>query len=55
MIGVAGLFGVVIGAVVAYASDRYPAHIETLETMAGFLVLAGFAAAGYALSTLIIV
>jgi hypothetical protein len=54
MIGIAGLFSVVLGAIVAYASDRHPSHIVALETLTGLLVLAGFAAAGYALSTLII-
>jgi hypothetical protein len=53
MIGVMGLFSVVVGAIVAYAADRYPAYIETLETAAGLLVLGGFAVAGYTLSTLI--
>ena len=55
MIGVTGLFSVVIGAIVAYASDRYPSHIEALETAAGLLVLGGFAAAGFALSSFVIV
>ncbi len=55
MIGIVGLFGVIIGAIVAYASDRHPSHTEALETLAGLLVLAGFAAAGYALSSLVIV
>jgi hypothetical protein len=54
MIGVVGLFSVVVGAIFAYASDRHSRHIEAFETLAGFLVLTGFAAAGYALSTLII-
>ncbi len=55
MIGVVGLLSVIVGAVVAYASERYPAYIEALETAAGILVLGGFAVAGYALSTLVIV
>ncbi len=55
MIGVVGLFSVVIGAIVAYASERYPTYIEALETVAGILVLGGFALAGYALSTFVIV
>lgn len=55
MIVVTGLCSVVIGAIVAYASDRHPAHIEVLETLAGLLVLGGFAAAGYALSSFVIV
>jgi hypothetical protein len=53
MIGVMGLFSVVVGAIVAYAADRYPAYIEALETAAGLLVLGGFAVAGFTLSTLI--
>jgi hypothetical protein len=55
MIGIAGLLSVVVGATVAYASDRFPTYVEALETIAGFLVLGGFAVAGYALSTFIIV
>jgi hypothetical protein len=55
MIGVVGLFSVIVGAIVAYASDRHPAHIEALETAAGILVLGGFAVAGYTLSSFIIV
>jgi hypothetical protein len=55
MFGVVGLLSVIAGAVAAYASDRYPACIEALETAAGILVLGGFAVAGYALSTFIIV
>jgi hypothetical protein len=53
MVGVAGLFSVVVGGVVAYASDRYPRHIEILETAVGVFVLGGFAVAGFALSNFI--
>jgi hypothetical protein len=49
MVGIVGLLSVTIGAVVAYASDRFPAHVESLETGAGFLLLSGFALTGYAL------
>jgi hypothetical protein len=55
MMGFVGLFSVVTGAVVAYASDRYPSHREVLETACGILVLGGFSVAGYALSSLVIV
>ncbi len=55
MIGVVGLLSVIVGAVVAYAADRFPAYIEALETVAGILVIGGFAVAGYALSTFVIV
>ncbi|MGB7175877.1 MAG: hypothetical protein WBD33_03425 [Xanthobacteraceae bacterium] len=53
--GVAGLLSVMVGAVVACAADRFPALTEVLETVAGIMVLGGFAVAGYALSTLVIV
>jgi hypothetical protein len=55
MIGIIGLFSVVTGAVVAYASDRTPSHREAFETAAGVLVLGGFAVAGYTLSNFVIV
>jgi hypothetical protein len=49
MAGVVGLLSVVVGSVVAYASERFPAHVESLETGAGFLLLSGLALSGYAL------
>jgi hypothetical protein len=49
MIGVVGLLSVTIGAVVAYASERFPAHVESLETGAGFLLISGLALTSYAL------
>jgi hypothetical protein len=49
MAGAVGLLSVVVGAVVAYASERFPAHVESLETGAGFLLLSGLALSGYAL------
>jgi hypothetical protein len=55
MMGVAGLFSVMVGAGIAYVADRFPAITEALETVAGIMVLGGFAVAGYALSTFIIV
>jgi hypothetical protein len=55
MISVVGLLSVIVGSAAAYVSDRYPTHIEALETVAGILVLGGFAVAGYGLSTFVIV
>lgn len=49
MVGIVGLLSVTIGAVVAYASERFPAHVESLETGAGFLLISGFALTGYVL------
>jgi hypothetical protein len=53
MAGAVGLFSVVVSAVVAYASARFPAHIETMETGAGFLLISGLALSGYALPAMI--
>jgi hypothetical protein len=53
MIGAAGLLSVVVGAVVAYASERFPAHVEALETGAGFLLLSGLALTGYTLPAIL--
>ena len=49
MAGAVGLLSVMVGAVVAYASERFPTHVESLETGAGFLLLSGLALSGYAL------
>jgi ABC-type Fe3+ transport system permease subunit len=53
MAGAVGLFSVVIGAVVAYASERFPARVESLETGAGFLLISGLALSGYALPAIV--
>jgi hypothetical protein len=53
MIAAFGLFSVVVGAVTAYASERFPAHVESLETGAGFLLISGLALSGYALPAII--
>ena len=46
MIGIAGLLSVMAGGVVAYVAERFPAHIEALETAAGVLLIGGFRARG---------
>ena len=53
MVGAVGLLGVAAGAVVAYLSGRFPAHIEALETSAGVLLIGGFALTGCALPAMI--
>jgi hypothetical protein len=50
MIGLVSVMSVVAGASVAYAADRFPGHIEALETGAGILLLGGFALLGSALA-----
>ncbi|MGC1464442.1 MAG: hypothetical protein WA792_01790 [Pseudolabrys sp.] len=41
MVAVASLVSVVAGAALAYAAERYPAHIEKFQTGGGVLLLAG--------------
>jgi len=53
MAAAVGLFSVVVGAVVAYASERFPAYVAMLETGAGFLLLSGLALSGYALPAIL--
>ena len=53
MFGAVGLLSVAIGAAVAYAAKRFPAHVETMETGAGFLLLSGFALTGMALPAML--
>jgi len=57
MVGAAGLLSVVVGAVVAYASERFPGrfagNVEALETGAGFLLISGLALSSYALPSIL--
>jgi hypothetical protein len=53
MLSAVSLMSVVLGATVACLADRYPAHIETLETGAGVLLIGGFALLGSALPVLL--
>ena len=49
MIGVLGLLSVMTGAAVATVAQRFPVHIEALQTGAGALLLGGLALASSAL------
>ena len=53
MIAAVGLLSFMVGAVVAYAAERFPGHIESLETGAGFLLISGLALSGYALPAML--
>jgi hypothetical protein len=53
MIGAAGLLVVTIGSFVACLSKRFPANTERVETVAGFLLLGGFALIGCALPVMV--
>jgi hypothetical protein len=53
MVGATGLVIATIGGVVACLSKRFPANTETVETVAGFLLLSGFALMGSALPVMI--
>jgi hypothetical protein len=53
MVGAAGLLSVIVGAVVAYASERFPGRVEALETGAGFLLISGLALSSYGLPAIL--
>jgi hypothetical protein len=53
MIGAAGLLIATLGSVIACLSKRFPADTKTVETVAGFLLLGGFALIGCALPVMI--
>jgi hypothetical protein len=53
MIGAVSLISVVLGATIACLADRYPAHVEMLETGAGALLIGGFALLGSTLPVLL--
>ena len=53
MAGAIGLLSIMVGAVVACASERFPAHVAVLETGAGFLLISGFALTGFALPAIV--
>ena len=42
MLCMAGLLSVIAGGGVAYFAERFPAHIEALETLGGVLLIGGF-------------
>jgi hypothetical protein len=51
MVSAFSLLSVVLGGTLAYVAERYPAHVETLETSAGALLIGGLALLGSALPT----
>ena len=53
MLGAMSLISVLVGGGVAYVADRFPAHVEALETSAGALLIGGLALLGSALPTIL--
>ena len=53
MIAAVSLISVVLGAAIAYIADRFPAHVETLETGAGVLLVGGLALLGSGLPAIL--
>jgi hypothetical protein len=51
VMGAVSLISVVMGAALAYSAGRFPAHVESLETGAGVLLIGGLALLGVALPT----
>jgi hypothetical protein len=53
VVGAVSFITVAAGATMARLSKQFPARVETLETVAGILLLSGFAAIGYALPAML--
>jgi hypothetical protein len=53
MVGAVSMLSVAAVALVAYVSERIPARAETLETVAGIMLLGGFAAIGCTLPSML--
>jgi len=53
MLAAISLISVVLGATVAYVADRFPEHVEALETSAGVLLIGGVALLGSGLPAII--
>jgi hypothetical protein len=53
MLGFAGLISVMVGGVVAYIAERYPAHIDLLQTVGGLLLIAGFGLVSWSWPTIV--
>ena len=53
MLGLAGLISVIVGGVIAYIAERYPARIDLLQTVGGLLLIAGFGLVGWGWPTVV--
>jgi hypothetical protein len=53
MVAAVSVISVMLGAGVAYFANRFPAHIEALETSAGVLLIGGLALMGTGLPVLL--
>jgi uncharacterized membrane protein YphA (DoxX/SURF4 family) len=53
MVSTTTVFSIVIGAAIARFSARFPARVEIVETIAGILIVSGFAAIGCALPVMV--
>jgi hypothetical protein len=49
MVAAAGLTSFALGATLAYAAGRVPAHVEVLETVGGALLIVGLVLLGWSL------
>ncbi|HXD46742.1 MAG TPA: hypothetical protein VN655_16565 [Pseudolabrys sp.] len=53
MIAICSLVSLVLGATTAVVAERYPAHVEALETAAGVLLIGGLGLIGAGLPVFI--
>jgi hypothetical protein len=53
MLGIAGLISVMAGGIAAYVAERFPAHVDALQTGGGLLLIGGFALIGCSLPAIV--
>jgi len=53
VVAAVSVISVMLGATVAYVADRFPAHVEMLETSAGVLLIGGLALLGSGLPVIL--
>jgi putative Mn2+ efflux pump MntP len=53
MVGALSLIGTVLGSAAAYFAERFPTHVETIETSAGILLIGGLMLLGSALPAIL--
>jgi len=53
MIAICSLASLMLGTAIAIVAERYPAHVEALETVAGVLLIGGLGLIGTGLPVII--
>ena len=46
MLGFAGLISVIVGGLTAYVAERFPTHVDILQTIGGLMLIVGIGLVG---------